>query len=77
MSEELAGAAKGRWLGRFSRCPMEVVSPHENPQVLLESQLRVVQLGRAELPVHQESPQAEVTGRSPWGALKWEPADEI
>lgn len=37
MSEELAGAAKGSWLDRLSRCPVEVVSPHEYPQVLLKS----------------------------------------
>lgn len=39
MSEELAGTAKGSWLESFSRCPMEAVSPHGYPQVLLESLL--------------------------------------
>lgn len=37
MSEELAGTAKCRWLHRFSRCPMEVVSPHAYLQILLKS----------------------------------------
>lgn len=37
MSEELAGTAECSWLDRFSRCPMEVVSPCGYPQVLLKS----------------------------------------
>lgn len=37
MSEELAGTAKGSWLDRLSRCPMEIVSPRGYPRVLLKS----------------------------------------
>lgn len=39
MWEELAGTAKCRWLDRFSRCPMEVVSPCGYVQILLKSHL--------------------------------------